>query len=153
MADIEGFAVLQRRLKALEGTLQGKLIRGAAVDALLPAMQAARRAIPVGAPPYDDEGTPKDPYPVRSYTGRLRVPSFARRNVARKSTIFTNGNGVNAMLGVKPEAFYAIAFHEFGTSQIPARPWLEPAFRQQRSAMEARFRTRLRQRLDKAARR
>jgi len=56
------------------------------------------------------------------------------------------------MLGVRPEAFYAIQFIELGTSKIPKRPWLEPAFRKSINDVDALFRQRLKLLLDKAAR-
>ena len=44
------------------------------------------------------------------------------------------------MVGVRPEAFYAVSFIELGTSSIPKRPWLEPAFRASRGDINARMR-------------
>ena len=145
MADIIGFKELSRELDALGDAVQaGKTLRQAASQAMLPALRAAQRAAPVGTPPYEG----KDPYPVRSYKGNLRTPGFARRNVARKA--YVDRDGVVVLLGVRPEAFYAVQFIELGTSKIPKRPWLRPAFRSSVPAVDNRLRTRLRALLNKA---
>src|SRR5690606_16595791 len=109
--------------------------RASAMSAMLPALRAAQKAAPVGAPPYKG----KDPYPVKTYKGRLRTPGFASRSVARKAKVSRDGTSVMVMLGVKPEAFYALQFHELGTSKIPKKPWLEPSFRQSLPLVDARF--------------
>lgn len=144
-SDIDGFKQLSRQLRELGAAPAGKVVRRAALSAMLPALREAQSRAPVGQPPYEG----KDPYPVRTYKGRLRTPGFAKRNVSRKAVLHDEG-GVSVMLGVKPEAFYAIQFHEFGTSSIPRNPWLEPAFRASLPAVNARFRARLKQILDKA---
>jgi hypothetical protein len=55
------------------------------------------------------------------------------------------------MLGVRPEAFYAVQFIELGTSKIPKRPWLEPAFRQSITAVDLRFQSEIKRLIDRAA--
>lgn len=114
----------------------------------LPVVKRARNNIPVGSPPYEG----KDPYPVRTYKGRLRTPGFAKRNIARKSILSRDKTFVKVMIGVKPEAFYAVNFIEFGIpGKIPAKPWLEPAMRQSRSDINARLKKRLKELIEKAA--
>ena len=148
MADIVGFKELSRQLDKLGDAVQaGKTLRRAALSSMLPALRAAQVAAPVGDPPYESG----DPYPVTSYTGRLRTPGFAKRNVARKA--YVDNNGVVVLLGVKPEAFYAVQFIELGTSKIPKRPWLRPSFRASIGAVDSRLRARLRDLLQKAVRR
>lgn len=148
MAKITGFKELTRQLNAMGDAAHGKALRSAAMGSMLPAVKAAKANAPVGNPPFESGG---DPYPVKTYKGRLRTPGFAKRSITRKSKLRKDGKGVRVMLGVKPEAFYAINFIEFGTSKTPKKPWLEPAFRQSIPEVNERFRKRLKQLIDKAA--
>lgn len=148
MAEIHGFRELSNQLKAMGDAAGGKALRAAAMSAMLPAVKEARAAAPVGNPPFEDG---KDPYPVRTYTGGLRTPGFAKRNIARKSFISKDRRQVKVMLGVRPKAFYAVQFLELGTSRIPKRPWLEPAFRRSLPQVNARFKQNLKKLIDKAA--
>lgn len=147
-----GYKELSRQLSRMGRAVGGRAFRSAGLSAMLPALREAQSSAPVGNPPYEYSGTSKDPYPVRTYKGRLRTPGFASRNVARKAQLSSDGRSVRVMLGVKPEAFYAISFVEFGTSRTPKRPWLEPAFKRSIPAVDARFKQRLRALIDKAAR-
>ncbi len=148
MAEIVGFKQLSKQLSAMGAAAGGKALRQAAFQSTLPALKAARARIPVGSPPYESG----DPYPVRSHKGTLRTPGFAQRNIARKSIISRDKRFVKIMIGVRPEAFYAVSFIEFGTSKMQAQPWLEPALRSSRSAVDQRLQLRLRKLIDKAAR-
>ena len=149
MAEIEGFRELQKKLSKLGPAVGGKILRSAALTATLPAVRAAKAAIPVGSPPYESG----NPYPVRTYKGRLRTPGFAKRNIARKSTISRDKRAVRVALGVKPEAFYATQFIELGTSRTPKRPWLEPSWRRNQRQVLARFAQQLKKKIEKEARR
>lgn len=62
----------------------------------------------------------------RTYKGRLVSAGFAARNVIMAVKWDDRGRAY-ALLGTAKEAFYAF-FFELGTSSIPARPWLLPAF-------------------------
>lgn len=148
----EGYRKLNRQLEAMGRAAGGKALRSSAMSAMLPALRAAQAAAPVADPPYITGSGSKDPYPVRTYKGRLRTPGFTARNVARKSFISRDKKYVAVMLGVKPEAFYALSFIELGTSQIPPQPWLEPSFRESVPQVNDRFRDQLKKRIDKASR-
>lgn len=147
MAKVEGFRELSRQLSAMGMAAGGKALRSAAMTATLPVVHKARANIPVGNPPYEG----KDPYPTRTYTGRLKTPGFAKRNIARKSFLSRDKTQANVLVGVRPEAFYAVSFIELGTSSIPKRPWLEPAFRASRGDINDRMRKRLKVLIDRAA--
>lgn len=166
-SEIVGFKELSKQLRKMGAAPSGKIVRRAALSAMLPALRAAQSAAPVGNPPYTVSSAGAgvgsaaaatggatfrrvDPYPVRSYKGRLRTPGFTSRNIARKAVLHREG-GVSVFLGVKPEAFYSIQFIEFGYGNNARRPWLEPAFRSSIPAVDARFRQRLKQIIDKAA--
>jgi HK97 gp10 family phage protein len=146
VAKITGFEEITAQLKALGSKVGGQVLRNAAMQATLPVVQAARARAPVGNPPYKG----KDPYPVKGYKGGYYVPGHAKRNIARKSVISRDKTQVNVLIGVKPQAFYAVQFIELGTSKIPKRPWLEPAFRSSLPDVQDRFRERLRTVMDKA---
>jgi HK97 gp10 family phage protein len=148
MAKIEGFKELSRKLSKMGEAAGGKALRSAAMSATLPALNAAKAAAPVGNPPFESGG---DPYPIKTYKGNLRTPGFAKRNIARKSSLSRDKRKARVLLGVKPEAFYAINFIEFGTSKIAKRPWLEPSFKRSIPLMGARLSKRLKQLIDKAA--
>jgi HK97 gp10 family phage protein len=164
MAITLGYKELSKQLAAMSDAVGGKALRSAAMSAMLPALRAAQKNAPVGNPPYSYGARRSvktrrtitartfDPYPVKTYKGRLRTPGFARRNVARKARISRDKRTVNVMLGVKPEAFYAVQFIELGTSRIPKQPWLEPAFRSSITEVDRRFRGQLKKLIDKAAR-
>lgn len=141
---------LRRQLREISRSAEGKALRKAAVQGMLPAMRAAQAAAPVGNPPYEYNGRLIDPYPTKTYLGRYKAPGFTKRHIKRKSIVYEGG--VKVLLGVAPEAFYALSFIELGTSKIAKRPWLEPSFRASISAVDARFKKRLKAILDKAAR-
>ncbi len=161
---IYGFEDLQKAITELGTRVGGKHLRAAARSAMLPAKRAAQRAAPVGSPPYVYSGASYgglrafDPYPRPIYRtkgggkGPLVAPGFSRRMVAIKAWQSRDKRQVNIMLGVRPEAWQALQFVELGTSRTPARPWLEPSFRSSIKLVDARFKQRLKARLDKAAR-
>jgi HK97 gp10 family phage protein len=148
-----GYRELSRKLSAMGAAVGGKTLRSAAMSAMLPALRAAQAQAPKGEPPYQVGNRSVDPYPVKTHKGRLRTPGFASRNVSRKSRLSRDKRSVRVMLGVRPEAFYAIQFIELGTSRIPKRPWLEPAFRSSLPAVDSRLQSELKKRIDKAAKR
>lgn len=132
---IKGLKKLNKQLSKLSRAAGGKALRSAALSAMLPALKEARASAPVRK-----RGGLK-----RTYKGRLVAPGFASRNLARKTKLRRDKKSVISMLGVKPEAFYALSFIELGTSKISRRPWLEPAFRRSLPAVKSRFQQRLKQ--------
>ena len=150
---ILGFKKLSRQLSRLGAAAGGKALRNAANRSMLPALKAARLAAPVASPPYTYEGhAPVDPYPRKTYKGRLVTPGFARRSVARRSFLSRDKKTASIIIGVRPEAFYAISFGEFGNSRQAAAPWLEPSFRSSIGKINNLLRRFLKANLDKAAR-
>lgn len=146
--ELEGFNELSRKLSALGEKVGGKALRSATLSAMLPALRAAQAAAPRGNPPFKGGA---DPYPVKTYKGRLRTPGFASRNIARKSFLKRQKTTAVALLGVKPEAFYAINFVEFGTSSQPRKPWLEPSFHSSQGAIISKLGAQLKTLIQKAA--
>jgi HK97 gp10 family phage protein len=160
---IFGFKELSRQLEAMSTAASGAALKRAATFAIKPAVAAAKRAAPVADPPYHVGAGVKggvygsgavrtvNPYPRRTYLGRLVTPGFTQRNVASKVTLDRGKTVVHAMIGVKPEAFYALQFVELGTSKMAKRPWLEPSFRGSISEVDARFQDLLKALIDSAA--
>lgn len=152
---ITGFAELTKQLSSMGQALGSRTLRSAALSAMLPAQKAARAAAPVGAPPYGpyplSRTTSLDPYPKKTYKGRLVTPGFTSRSVIRRAKLSTDKATARVALGVKAEAFYALQFIELGTSTIPKRPWLEPSFRASIPAVNDALRAKLKARIDKAA--
>ena len=143
MAQIEGFKELSRKLSKMGEAAGGKALRSAAMSASLPALKAAMAKAPV-SDRFQLEAR-------KTYKGYVRFPGFTKRSVVRKATLSQDKRTANVRIGVKREAFYAINFIEFGTAKIKKRPWLEPAFKQSVPAMNERLRVRLKQLIDKAA--
>jgi HK97 gp10 family phage protein len=155
-----GYKELDQKLRKMGAAAGGKVLRSAAMTAMLPAAHAAEAAAPVGNPPYfygpgsktgGGSFVSKDPYPVKTYKGNLRTPGYASRNISRKSLISIDKRTVIVMLAPRKEAFYAINFYEFGTSKNPAKPWFEPSFRASIPEVDERLRTQMKRLIDKAA--
>lgn len=134
---IEGLRALQRKLFELRDLDRGKVLRSATLLATTPVMQAAKARIPVS-----DRS-----YLAKTYKGRKVAPGFAQRNLARKVILARNKNRAFGLVGVKPEAYYALLFVELGTSKQPKQPWLEPAFRGTQSAQITAFGDTIRRKL------
>ena len=139
MAQIEGFKELSRKLSKMGEAAGGKALQQAARLAMKPAKDKAKANAPVG-----------DYTTGRTYKGNLKFPGYAKRNIVVTSRLTPDKKTVNVKLGVRKEAFYAINFIEFGTSRIPKRPWLEPAFRSSIPQINARLKEQLKKKIDKA---
>lgn len=149
MAKIEGARELSMRLSEMGQAAGGKALRSAVMGAALPALRAAQAAAPVGNPPYESG----DPYPKRTYKGRLVTPGFLRRSIRRVSRLSPDKTVATVSIGPRAEAFYGTQFIELGTSKIAKRPWLEPSFRASLPQINDRLRDRLKALIDKAAKR
>jgi HK97 gp10 family phage protein len=153
---ITGYKELSRQLSAMGAAAGGQALKSAAFASMRPAVEAAQAAAPKAQPPYGPYKTrsqPLDPYPKKTYKGRRVAPGFTSRSVAVKAYLRRTRDFVKVALGVRREAFYALAFIELGTSKIPKRPWLEPAFRGAVSQVDELLQERLRRLIDRAAKR
>ena len=129
---VTGVKEARAKLRAIRNSVGGRALAVAALKAMQPAREQAREGAPVGGGlygPYAGHSKPFDPYPKRTYQGRLVAPGFASRNIKMVSKLMADGSAVRVALGVSNEAFYALQFIEMGTSTFAKRPWLEPAFR------------------------
>lgn len=138
--DIEGLKKLLRQLKTLTRSDGGKALRRSARAAIQEPLQRARAAIPVGVDEH------------RTYKGRIVQPGFAKRSIRAIVTVSRDKKKVEAILGVKAEAFYAVQFVELGTTKTPARPWLRPAFQSSEAQQISTLSTELRNAITGAVR-
>jgi phage protein, HK97 gp10 family len=135
---LEGFAELDRKLRALGPAVGGKILRQAVRQAVKPALSRAKETVPVGTVAH------------KTYKGRLVSPGFALRSLRIITTKLIGGAA--ALLGVRREAYYALQFIELGTAKYPRHPWLGPAFQAtQQQQIEALAKA-LKERIEKAAR-
>ena len=115
--ELDGVAALTKQLKALASVSEtGAVLKGAVSDAMGKVRDQARQNVPVGRKRH------------RTYKGRLVSPGFAKRSLRVLARLSKDKTRAYALLGVRSEAFYALQFIELGTSRIPRRPWLVPAF-------------------------
>jgi hypothetical protein len=73
----------------------------------------------------------------RTYRGRLVSAGFASRNLRVIVKMNRAGTSATAILGVRAEAFYAVAFFEKGTSKIPKQPFLVPSLEESQGSAPA----------------
>lgn len=138
---LKGTKELARKLSELGAAAGGKALRNAALLAMTPVVSDAKRRIPVND---------RD-YLKRSYKGTPIAPGFAKSQIAKKTLISRDKTRAYALVGVKPEAYYATQFVERGTSKQPAQPWLRPAFRTNRREVLRRLANQLRKNIMKVA--
>lgn len=127
--ELEGVAALTRQLIALGKLDDGKVLKKAVKSGIEEAYKKAEATIPVGHVAHY----------VRMKKGGTKLlvaPGFAKQSLRTISTINGAKNVASGILSVRKAAFYIIQFIEFGTSKIPAHPWLLPAFYGSRSAQE-----------------
>lgn len=137
---LEGVAQLTRQLDALGKLEDGKALQAGVRAAIKSAKQRAEALIPVGVDEH------------RTHKGRLVAPGFAKRNIKVKVSTSRDKQRATASLGVSSEAYYAVQFVELGTSEMPAHPWLRPAFESTQSAQQQGLAASLRKSIEKAAR-
>lgn len=138
-SELEGTAALAKQLKALGLAAGGKILREAARAGLKPALKRAQETVPKGSVPH------------RTYKGRLVAPGFASRNLRLIAKTTAGGAGAEAILGVRSEAFYVLQFIERGTSKYPAHPWLAAAERATQSEGLKGLADKLKESIEKAA--
>lgn len=140
MSELEGFKELSKKLSELGSGLGGKTLRQSAMSATTPTVKKIKNALPEGEQPH------------KTFKGRIVAPGFAKRNVARKSKISRDKRTVYVFIGVKPEAYYAVAFLEIGTKYIPANPVFTKTMESDQKAIVSRLSDLLKKKIDKIRR-
>lgn len=139
VSSLEGLAELDAKLKALaDPRINSAVLRAGAVAGMRKVLAKAKATVPVGTRAH------------KTYKGRIVAPGFAARSLRVKGYTSRDKQRSVAMLGVAPEAFYAVQFIELGTAKIPPRPWLVPAFESTKDEAQAALRDAMLKRLDKA---
>jgi HK97 gp10 family phage protein len=113
---LEGVRELDAQLAGLSRAVRGRVLRTAVRAAIGKARERAEATIPTGTVPH------------RTHKGRLVAPGFAKRNIRVAVRLDRTREKATGVLGVDPEAFYAVQFVELGTVKVGPRPWLRPAF-------------------------
>ena len=135
---LEGMAGLVATLKELGAMEDGKAIRKAIRKGIAPAYERAVATAPESEKMH------------RTYMGRLVAPGFTKRSIRFITKLSPDKQMGQAIMGVRKEAFYSLTFVERGTKKIvPARPWLEPAFRGTQGAQEGEMAESLRDTIEK----
>lgn len=91
---------------------------------------------------------------TKTYRGNIKTPGYAARHVVQEAYISADKQSATAVVGVTPEAFYAVAFVEFGVPHygVPPRPWLVPAYEANLSNVEQHVARTLERRIKSLAR-
>jgi HK97 gp10 family phage protein len=140
----EGIAELEKKLRELgDPKQQANTLRAAVRGPMREVMAQARVNISQVSP--GDRGLHK------TYRGRLVSRGFAARNIKMITKMSRDKQSASAILGVKTEAYYALQFHELGTSKLRARPWLVPAFEQSKDDAVRQIGAVLRARIERIA--
>ncbi len=113
---LEGVSDLTAQLVDLGAKIAAKELRGTVGSVMEIAEHRARSLIPQGDEPHF------------TYKGRLVSGGYAISTLHVETSFNKRTGSAVALLGVGREAFYAVQFVELGTSDMPARPWLRPAF-------------------------
>jgi hypothetical protein len=138
--ELAGVKQLTQELYKLGAAVAAKELRGTARQSMRLVEKRWKAAMP------------KHPLPHYTYRGRLVGGGFASRNVRIITKINKQTGSVEAVLGVRKEAFYIVQFVERGWSGKAANPTLVPAFAASQSAALQEIADQLRKRLTKAAR-
>lgn len=138
VSNVEGLRELDAKLKALaDPKINSQVLRAGAVAGMRKVLARAKATVPVGTVAH------------KTYKGRIVAPGFASRSLRVKGTVSRDKTRAYALLGVRPEAFYAVQFIELGTAKMPARPWLRPAFEASQDVAVAALRDAMVKRLEK----
>ena len=140
-ATLEGTRELSRQLAELGKATSGRVLKAAVTEAMMPTYAQALATVPIGTQPH------------KTYKGRTVEPGFAQQSLRLKTWTGRDKTAATAMVGVAPEAYYALQFIELGTSKFPARPWLTPAFEANKDRAVQEIANQMRTRIERIARR
>lgn len=163
MADvIKGMREAVDNLRAIGALDDGNVLRDSVKEAMTAVLLQARANAPSG-----EEGRQKS---HRIYTGQQVEPGYARRHIVMTTGLTKDKLRAFAAVGPSKAAYYLAQFVEYGhftragtasgkhgkrnrrdnrrreksgDAWIPPRPWLRPAFYQNRERIESALKTRL----------
>lgn len=112
---ISGLKELKDALQKLPERVQKRVLRGATMAGAQVIKKAAKQRAPVGTVPHKDA------------KGRTIAPGNLRKSIIARAKKGASKTSVTVSVGPSSRGFYGM-FHEFGTSKMAARPFLRPAF-------------------------
>lgn len=147
--DVSGIEDLSEILQGLGDAAFGGSLKSAAIFAMTVVHKKAK------ANALNFENSANSDQPHQLDTGRIVVPPFTSTMVKKKSRLSKDKNAAWSDVGVHPDAYYAVQFVERGYTRvngknIPAQPWLVPAFDQAREEIVKRFGLKMSKGIDKA---
>jgi len=137
--EVVGVRDLQRRLKAIDKSIQPKIVAQAARAAMIPMMKEARANAPQGKKTH------------RTYKGRLVAPGFLKRNIKLRKMKLRSKEHIGYSLAARKEAWYGKLI-ETGFKGIPGKSWLGRADRTHGNQVSANFRRNILARIERAKR-
>jgi HK97 gp10 family phage protein len=137
MAYIAGLKELELRLEKLGQKMGGKILRQAAVAAMLPVKREMKSIVPIGKVPH------------KSYLGRTLAPGYLSRSIKHGSKFNKKLGTASAWIGVTAEAFYGTQFVDPGTVHQPAQKWFKFTFLKNEKRIQRDFARELRKRVGK----
>ena len=149
-ADVHGLAELEAKLLTLDNATGPKVLRAALRDAAKPLQRHMRSNARVGDREHIIKRRGKQTQPV--------PPGFLRKQIRIRSKLNARGRvgrgfgrGTVAIVKVGVFRLYYAQFHEFGTSEIAAKPFVRPAAAKFPEAVAV-FRNKLKFRIEAVAR-
>jgi HK97 gp10 family phage protein len=135
---VDGLKELEEELLSLSGKVADQTLQAALTMAALPIVNEARAKVPIAHAAY------------KLYGGGTADPGWLRQRIVRKKVKKTaNSAEVIVTITDKRQAYFW-KFIEFGTSKMPARPFMRPAFENRSAEALDRFVDRLKAGIAKA---
>ena len=135
---VDGLKELEEELLGLSGKIADQTLQAALTMAALPIVNEARAKVPIAHAAY------------KLYGGGTADPGWLRQRIVRKKVKNTaNSAEVIVTITDKRQAYFW-KFIEFGTSKMPARPFMRPAFENKSAEALDRFVDRLKAGIAKA---
>jgi len=135
---VEGLKELEDELLGLPGKIADQTLQAALTMAALPIVNEARVKVPVAHAAY------------KLYGGGTADPGWLRQHIVRKKVKKTSNSAEVIVTITDKRQAYFWKFIEFGTSKMPPRPFMRPAFESKSSEALDRFVDRLKTGIEKA---
>jgi hypothetical protein len=148
---VQGLKELEIKLSKLEQKLAAKTLKSAMTYAVSPVKRQMKMAAPVGKEPH------RSYKKIAGGKGRLLPPGFLKKSIKHITRVDKRRGTISAFIGVKSEAFYGVQFldvrdYKVQTKPLPHTPWFKTVFEANAQTMVDRFRYKLREKVEAAAR-
>jgi hypothetical protein len=147
-SNVEGVGDFTFMLEALGDAAFGGSLKSATTFAMTVVHKEAKKNAKNFKGHLDDE------YGHLLRDGRHVVRPFTSKSVAKRNGLSRDKNSAMSIVGVEHWAFYAVQFVERGYTRVnglnvPAQPWLVPAFEASRKAVIERFGVKMSKQMEK----